>query len=296
LFLEYDGIHIHEQKTFRKPLKPRRIYEHNRRRRSFELKGAVAYAGKDAKGRRAGLIHFISSATPAYFWPLLCSHIANTYVPEDVDRIYVASDGAGWCRNADLTPYFPNAHIHHQLDIHHVNAEIYKAAKDRAEAAFMIDLTYSHLTDCLLEEIDAKTRLADEKQQDRYFALQTYLASNKDLIDCQRKSMGSMEGTWAHVIAARMKVWGGGWSRRGGLNMALVRTRIASKLPLIEPKPDNIFLNEEQHRRRLDYEQAKRTFNFQGPQTIGYDYEPPQGSIVLSTRMAPELYGWLRFS
>jgi hypothetical protein len=295
LFLEYDGIHIHEQKASRSPLKRRRIYEHNRHRRSFELKGAVVYAGKDSKGRRVGLTHFISNAAPVYFWPLLSSHIASVYEPQDIDCIYVSSDGAGWCKNADIAAYFPHAQIHHQLDIHHVNTEIIKAAKDSTEAALMLDLTYSHRTDCLLEEIDAKSLNVDRVQQDRYFALRSYLANNKELIDCPRKSMGSMEGTWAHVIAARMKAWGGGWSRHGGFAMALVRSRIASKLPLVVFKPDNVLLSEEQHKRRLDHERAKRTFNFTVPEKAGHGYEPPQGSVVLTTHMAPDMYGWLNY-
>ncbi len=293
LFLEYDGIHIHEQKPNHERKKPRRTYERNRHRRSFELKGAVAYAGKDACGRRVGLIHFIADAPPAHFWPLLSAHIANTYVAEDIRSIHVASDGAGWCRNSDIGAYFPKARINHQLDIHHVNVEVYKAAADSEEASSMLGLTYSHSTRDLIGRIDSLCEGADARQRQRYRALQAYLANNIDLIDCTRKSMGTMEGTWAHIIGARMKSWGGAWSRRGGLCMALVRFRIASTLPIIIPRPDNIFLGEDQHRRRLDHEEAKRTFNFHVPETTGSGYAPPRASIVLQTHMAPKMYGWL---
>jgi hypothetical protein len=135
------------------------------------------------------------------------------------------------------------------------------------------------------------------KDKSRYLALHSYLRSNMDLIKAgSGPSMGTMEGTNAHVYAARLKVWGGAWSRRGAVCMAAIRARLASGEKLMAPRPDNVMYDDMQIARKIRYEVSLLDGHWTVAQSTGSGYEPPQGSVVLTTHMAPELYGWLYYS
>jgi len=73
--------------------------------------------------------------------------------------------------------------------------------------------------------------------------------------------------------------------------MMRIRAAIASGIKLIVPDY-NAWLTEEEKSRI----EAFRSRAFHVPEREGHGYEPPQGSVVLSTHMAPELYGWLNYS
>lgn len=106
-----------------------------------------------------------------------------------------------------------------------------------------------------------------------------------------RMSLGTMEGTNSKVYAARLKVWGCAWSVKGALAMMRIRAAIASGVKLIAPK-FNAWLTDEEKSRI----EAFRARAFRVPEREGRGWEPPQGSIALSTHMAPKLYGWLNYS
>ena len=295
LFVEYDGIHISLQKPVHEQKRPRRIYEKNRHRTSFELKVACAYVGKDDKGRRGGTIHVALDEQPVYFWPLLTARIAQSYVPKDIQAIYASHDAAGWCKNNRLDMLAPAAKVICHLDAYHINRECRRAFGPGKAASHVIRLVYARRIKKLfsvLQRVIAHAKKGSERR--RYLELHDYLKNNAALIECGLSpSMGTMEGTNAHVYAARMKVWGGAWSRAGACAMALVRARMASGQDLIVPKPDNVMLTEVQQTRRREWEQSQLSGKWHIAESSGTGYEPPQGSVVLTTRMAPEMYGWL---
>ena len=295
LFVEYDGINIPLQKPVHEPKKLRWLYEHDRHKQSFELKCAVAYMGKNERGQRGGAIHFVSGKAPGQFWSLLRTRIAQYYVPKDILAINVSSDAAGWCKNHALDELNPEARITCQLCPYHVNREIRKAFGVGKKANYIIGLLYEKRAGKVLEIL--KRIIAHAKKPQVYRDLYNYLKNNITLIEGGRPlSMGTMEGTNAHVYAARMKVWGGAWSEEGALAMALVRAHIASGQELIAPRPDNVMLSKAQVRRRERYEESL----FKGikylPEAEGKGYEPPQGSIALTTHMASYLYGVLNYT
>jgi hypothetical protein len=298
LFAEYDGIHIPLQKPTHETRHPRWVYEQNRHKTSFELKVACAYQGKDDKGRRGGCIHFVSDEAPTYFWPLFSARVRQTYVPEDIFTIYASSDAAGWCKKHGLSELAPAAEVSSHLDAYHVNREIRRTFKANRAASYIIGLVYAKRTKRLFSVLEKVISHAKKgKEKDRYCYLRGYLKSNVSLIECGlNPSMGTMEGTNAHVYAARLKVWGGAWSRKGALAMALVRAHIASGEELIAPKLDNVMLTDVQQKRRRRYEESQLSGKWHLSETEGFGYEPPQGSIVLTTRMAPEMYGWIYYS
>ena len=62
------------------------------------------------------------------------------------------------------------------------------------------------------------------------------MLSNADCVVFPKESMGIMEGTSAHVGAAKMKGRGMSWSRKGAEAMCLVRCALAEEeLPLVAP-------------------------------------------------------------
>ena len=298
LYVEYDGIHIALQKPVHEQKGSKNRRKAGRKGRTVELKSAVAYMGKDGKGRRVGVAHFVSDETPAYFWPLLGARISQEYVLADIARIYASHDAAGWCKNNKLDIIAPAAEVICQLDAFHVNRAIRRAYGIGKAASYVIGLVYARRTKKLFQVLERTIASATKgRDRDRLLALRDYLKSNESLIKGGlARSMGTMEGTNAHVYAARMKIWGGGWSRRGALAMALVRSQIASGKELISPKLDNIMITDVQHRKRQDYEESLLGGPWSVPVSEGTGYEPPQGSIVLSTHMAPEMYGWLYYS
>jgi hypothetical protein len=293
LFVEFDGIHIPLQKTGHEPLKKRWAYEQNRHRHTFELKCAVAYAGKDKRGRRGCPVHFAADAPPAFFWPLLNARIASVYDTDDVSCVHSFSDAAAWCKQNELDVMKTASEATHHIDRFHLNREIRRAFGGKTgQASHFISLAYTRRTKRLMRDLQLVINHAKDKS--RYLCLQTYLTNNLDLIKAGiGPSAGTMEGTNAHVYAARLKVWGGAWSRRGASAMAAVRARLASGEDLIAPKIDNALLDDSQIRRRLIFEEGQLSGKWNCAKSEGFGYVPPQGSIILSTHMAPNLYGWL---
>jgi hypothetical protein len=300
LFVEFDGVHISLQKSKHEPKKKRRIYEKGRKKHSVELKTSVIYAGKDSLGRRAGVVHFATDESAKDFWPLLNAQIASVYDVRDIERLYTSADAAGWCSHNGVDVGLAQKDHSHHLCRYHLNREIKRAfGFDKPKvASHFIRLAYDQRTKRLMRDLQKViNQTKDEKNKVRYLNLQSFLLSNIDLIKAgPGPSMGTMEGSIAHVYAARMKVWPGGWSRRGAEAMAAIRARIASKKPLIAPKINNALYNDSQIRRRLRFEEKQLVQKYEVPHSVGAGYEPLQGSIVLSTHMAPYLYGILNYS
>jgi len=293
LFVEFDGIHIPLQKKFHEPKKTRRVYEKNRKKNSFELKVGCFYAGKNKRRRRVGCIHFATDTPAAYYWPLLNAKIASVYDTEYISEVHSSADAAGWCKNSELDVFATATKAVHHLDRFHLNREIRRAFGGNTDkASHFISLAYKKRTKKMFR--DLQKVINHVKDKSKYLDLQAYLLSNKDLIkQGAGPSMGTMEGTNAHVYAARMKVWGGAWSRKGAEAMAALRARLASREELIVPKPDNVLYDDFQIKKRKDYEHSLRQFNCFITQTQGKGYEAPQGSVALTSLWPRKLQGIL---
>jgi hypothetical protein len=84
--------------------------------------------------------------------------------------------------------------------------------------------------------------------------------------------------------------------KEGACAMAAIRARLVSGEELIRPKLGNVMYDDLQIGRRMRFEESLIDGHWGMGQTEGRGYEPPQGSMVPTTRMAPELYGWLNCS
>jgi hypothetical protein len=227
---------------------------------------------------------------------MLSARIGSVYDLSDTAQMYSSADAAGWCKNMGLDIGLAASNCVHHLDRFHINREIRRAFGGRtARASHFISLVSSRRIKRLARDLQLVINHATDKS--RYLALQSYLISNKELIERgPGPSMGTMEGTNAHVYAARMKVWGGAWSRAGAAAMAAVRAQIASGLPLIAPRLDNAVYDDSQIRKKIRYEEGLLEQNYERPDSSGHGYEPPQGSIMLNTHMPAYLYGVLNYS
>ncbi|MCL2751033.1 MAG: UPF0236 family protein [Coriobacteriia bacterium] len=107
-----------------------------------------------------------------------------------------------------------------------------------------------------------------------------------------RMSLGTMEGTNAKVYAARLKVWGCSWSRRGAIAMARIRAAIASGMDLVAPPYRGWFSQEERKRREKPLGPTAKEV----PATTGEGWEPPQAKVAYTAHLPAKYYRMLNFS
>ncbi len=290
LFVEFDGVHIPLQKTTHEPRKVRWLYERERKSQSVELKVGCFYAGKNERRERLGCAHFALDAPPVYFWPLFNAKIASLYDTEVIREVYSSADAAGWCKNHDLDVIAAASSATHHLDRFHINREIRRTFGGMTnKAAHFIKLAYKKKAKKMMR--DLQLVINHVKDKEKYLNLQTYLINNLDLIKAgPGPSMGTMEGTNAHVYAARMKVWGGAWSKKGAACMAAVRARLASTEDLIAPTPDNVLYDDYQIAKRQRYEESCISGKWKVSESEGKGYEPPRGEIIFEAHLPSRYY------
>jgi hypothetical protein len=170
-----------------------------------------------------------------------------------------------------------------------LSEDMTRVFSDRTFRQHLEELLYKRRYERLSEEL---CHIADTCTESRRL---TYLGFLKDAEEAIRLiktygpvSLGTMEGTNSKVYAARLKVWGCAWSRRGAISMMRIRAALASGLKLKAPGYDANLTDKEMSRI-----EAWRRRSFPVSQSTGAGYEPPQGSVVIDTRMAPAMYAVL---
>ncbi len=112
-----------------------------------------------------------------------------------------------------------------------------------------------------------------------------YIKNNRASIEADAPSMGTMEGTQAHLYAARMKVWGGAWSREGASDVARIRATLASGEKLPVPVREVSFRKKDRNRQAAILEKRRYGSGYEMVHSDGKGYEPPAGHLMpLSTR------------
>ncbi len=102
-----------------------------------------------------------------------------------------------------------------------------------------------------------------------------------------RMGLGTMEGTNSKVYAARLKVWGCTWSRRGAEAMMRIRAHLASGLELIAPSYRGWLSDKEMKQREKHCLKSSAEIGT----SSGRGYEPPQGQFSFPLSVPPKLYG-----
>lgn len=246
-----------------------------------EIKALCAYEDKSA-GERVGVVHHALVGRPKRFWEEGVAHLAGHYSLPALKRCYTGSDGAKWC--SALAEHLHGPEIVHKLDPWHVNRAIKTAFPEHGDAAPLFDLLGSGRIDELLDLLAMRLEngLGDEAKTR---GLIGYIKRNRGSIEADAPSMGTMEGTQAHLYAARMKVWGGAWSREGASDMARIRAALASDEKLPVPAREQAFRANDRARREAILEKLHYGFGYEMVRSDGKGYEPPAGHLMpFSTR------------
>lgn len=249
--------------------------------RGVEIKALCAYEGKSA-GERIGVVHHALVGAPKRFWEEGVAHLAGHYSLASLKRCYTGSDGAKWC--GALADHLHGPKIVHKLDPWHVNRAIKSAFPEREDAAPLFELLHSTRIDELLDVL-ASRRDAGFGDAAKTRALIGYIRNNRASIEADAPSMGTMEGTQAHLYAARMKVWGGAWSKEGASDMARIRSTLSSGERLPVPVREQTFKVKDRRRREAILEKRRYGFGYEMVVSDGEGYEPPAGHLMpFSTR------------
>lgn len=246
------------------------------RGRGVEIKALCAYEDKDA-GRRVGVVHHALVGAPKRFWEEGVAHLAGHYSLTSLKRCYTGSDGAKWC--GALADHLHGPRIVHKLDPWHVNRAIKTAFPEPQDAAPLFEMLSAGRIDELLEVLRLRLDTGfGEEAKTR--ALIGYIRNNRASIEADAPSMGTMEGTQAHLYAARMKVWGGAWSREGASDMARIRSTLASGDVLPVPVREQAFRAKDRSRRSAILEKQRYGFAYEMVRSDGRGYEPPAGHLM----------------
>ena len=294
LFVESDGLWVHLQEhEHREEALPRFLYEQARRTKSFELKMAAVYAGKakvaPGRYRRDGLCLTCSDGDADAFWERAWRMLCENYDEDDVRRIAVGGDGADWCgpeRIGEMAP--AGCPVDFTLDFFHVMQKIARAFPDEGSAKreWAVHLAVRGKGGQLARmcgRIAAKSKPG--RARDRVADLGSYAANHAAGIRPPKHELGTMEGTNAHVGAARLKGQGRSWSRRGAESVCLIRCALATGRPLVAPAASP-WLTEAQLKAASSTmaERAKRM-----PDSSGRGWEPPHRAQPLGKTVAISL-------
>ena len=254
LFVESDGLWVHlQEREHRGKALPRFLYEQARKTKSFELKIAALYAGKarvaPGRYRRVGLCLTCLDAGADAFWERAWRMLCENYEEEDVERIAVGGDGAEWCGPERVGERAAaGCAVDYTLDFFHVMKKVARAFPDegspkREWAENLAVRGKGGQLARMCERVAAKMNSGSAR--DKVSDLATYVANHVGGVRPPRRELGTMEGTNAHVGAARLKGQGRSWSRVGAEAMCLIRCAIMTGRPLIAPPAPSWFTERE---------------------------------------------------
>ena len=244
LFVESDGLWVHlQESSHREAALPRFLYEQARKTKSFELKIAALYAGKakvaPGRYRRVGLCLTCADEDADGFWERAWRMLVENYEEGDAERIAVGGDGAEWCGPERVEAKAPDGcAVDYTLDFFHIMKKITRAFPDEesAKRQWAVNLAVRGKAKQLArmcERIAAK--MGAGSARDKVADLGSYVAGHASGVRPPKRELGTMEGTNAHVGAARLKGCGRSWSRRGAEAMCLVRCAIMTGRALVAP-------------------------------------------------------------
>lgn len=251
VFVEVDGLWVHLQETsHREAALPRFLYEQARKTTSFELKMACAYAGKRrvAPGRfeRGGLTLTCADAPPDEFWARVVEMVGGVYKLEDIESVVVGADGGSWCSPEAVEEALPEAEVIQSLDPFHIMQKIWRAFPAGASRDWAVNLAVRRRPGQLARMCSRlSAREEDPGRRRRIEELGSYMRNNARAVTMPVPSLGTMEGTNAHVGAARLKGQGRSWSRRGAEAMCLIRCALSAGRELVAPPKAAFFTEEE---------------------------------------------------
>lgn len=284
--VESDGIFIAMQSpTRRKEVIDRYLYEHNRHKTSFEIKCGCIYAGKQKEKNRVQRVNvdLVAGVVSAEkFWKNMNLKISSEYNLDDLNKIYYASDGGGWCKNHNLDLLTKNANdISQTIDNFHLYQAIWKAFPDTKKYDWFVRKIVHKQPESIINVLDKILPKIHGTKRQKVKALKTYIFNNLDLIKTNF-NLGTMEATHAYVWGRRMKHIGGAWTKRGAHAMAVLLSYIHSGKKLIVPRKCRLFTKEDNH--KIEKSLNKIAAKIACQTTVGKGYEPNCGKLPKFSR------------
>ena len=219
LCIESDGIFIAMQSEHRRKKTIKRfLYEQSRNKRSFEIKVGCVYAGKTIVGntvKREGLSLVASIGNNCEFWDNVSNAICAEYDPEDIKRLWVASDGAKWCKNHILDEaIYKGATVNQSLDMFHVMQAIWRTFSEGDIQDWLVGLVIRRRPEALIKALGRILPQTHKNKRQKIRQLMKYKKSNVELLKA-KFNLGTIKATNAYVWAKRMKRFGCAWSKKG---------------------------------------------------------------------------------
>ena len=224
------------------------------------------------------------------FWERVWQMLQENYEEGDVSRIAVGSDGAKWCMPDRLEAKISkDCAIDYTLDLFHIMQKAAKAFPDEEsrERQWAENLVIKGKGKKLVEMCKRLAcKMKPSSARKKIVDLKTYIANHVCGIRVPTHELGTIEGTNAHVGAARLKGQGRSWSRAGAEAMCLIRCALFTGRDLIAPRVSSWFSEKE-----IAIKEARLPHSAsQIPQTTGHGWEPPQKPKVLTKSIAIPLY------
>lgn len=204
--------------------------------RLCEVKGMVAYAGKEHAGRDGGAkktrrvrpVSFGCVGTPREMWTEGIAAVGSVYDVSGVRTVHSGFDGAGWCVGGAGYMGFAEAVVGH-LDPFHVNRAVSACfdrdhEEERLEA--MLEVYEGDAAGCA-DTLEAMAGRGEAKPG-VVARVAPYLRNHASEIGADGPSLGTMEAENQHVYKSRMAAVPCAWTREGADAMARIRSRRAS--------------------------------------------------------------------
>jgi hypothetical protein len=246
LVVEGDGVWVPLQHKFE--ARKRAAEENVRLPRKQEVSLGCVYEGKTkVSSQRVVRINprfSHSLAGHGAFWETMGQSIERHYCIQALTTTLLGTDGeAGYMRGRDYLP----GRVIHSLDAWHVFRTVRILAKQDVSPEIIALLKARRLDGALLHlgnyravfKQEGKHRRAKDIQK-----LMKYLVKwESEILNGLSFSLGSIEGSISHVVAARCKTLGRSWSKRrlSAIVTCLTHIHSGNKLPLRRKKQDLLF-------------------------------------------------------
>lgn len=166
-----------------------------------------------------------------------------------VENIEVGGDGASWCSESRIeTKVSKNCKVSFTLDLFHIMKYVVQAFPDKKSNSrvWATNLVMQGRAKKLIQMCKRITNnMGAGKHKKKINKLAKYLSEHISGINEPTHILGTMEGTNAHVGAARLKGHGRSWSRRGAEAMCLIRCAILTRRALVAPIASSWFSKSE---------------------------------------------------
>jgi hypothetical protein len=225
LCVESDGVYI--------PLQRNKNQIDSGKPKKAEISISKAYSGKRFKknSKNKECVNktiYAGIESKDSFWKNTSAHIASKFDVSKIKNIYHSTDGEVAYKNGDC--YLPGKTTH-SLDPWHLHNAI--------NACFRIEDKYlaNRLKKLLIYENNFPKAISflsyleesanNNDAKERVNTLKTYILNNREGIENNKLSLGTMEATNAHIIGSRFKRFGGAWSIEGADNLVRLKAYMA---------------------------------------------------------------------